>query len=175
MSKIPATLPSEPPTPLSESKRLTGASFPPDASTFRRCQCHPVDRRAICQCHPMPSMPPIQDFYALRSPMSSTRMCTFFIWFHLFFSSHFLFWQSHNTACPWEVACATVSRLTPTGTFSFNNLSPPTFRFWPHHTMLAASSYSLFLYFSFPSQSHAALQLVSTLVATRFQLWPTMI
>ena len=26
------------PTPLSESKRLAGASFPPDASTFRRCK-----------------------------------------------------------------------------------------------------------------------------------------
>ena len=49
MSKFLATLPSEPPTPLSESKRLNGASFPPDASTFRRCQCHP--------------MPPIQYFF----------------------------------------------------------------------------------------------------------------
>ena len=56
--------------------------------------------------------------------------------FHLIsslFSFHFLFWWSHNTACPWEVACATASQLTPTGTFSFNNLSPPTFRFWPYH------------------------------------------
>ena len=36
--KFSATLPAESPTPLSESKRLAGASFPPDASTFRRCQ-----------------------------------------------------------------------------------------------------------------------------------------
>ena len=128
-------MPSEPPTPLSESKRLTGASFPPDASTFRRCQCHLVDHRAICQCH----QSKIFFFFALPTHTSLPKYSLSF---------HFLFWRSHNTACPWEVACATVSRLTPTGTFSFNNLSPPTSRFWPHN-MLATSSYLLFSLFQF--------------------------
>ena len=126
---------------------------------------------------------PPKIFFALHSPMSWPKMFTgakLLLWVHIFhlipslFSFHFLFWRSHNTACPWEVACAIASRLTPTGTSSFNNLSPPTSRFWPHH-ILAASFYSPFLYFSFPSQSHGAPQLASMLVGTRSRLWRTMI
>ena len=113
-------------------------------------------------------MPPIQDFFSFL-PFLHIHHCQNIHY-------HFIFYSDDHTTQP-----APGKSLAPQyrGLLLLElSVSTTWIRLHPGFHLIICWQLVLihfFFFFSFPSQSHAVLQLVSTLVGTRYQLWPTMI